>query len=68
MENNRNRRKYLKFVYKQEKCHNVADKYIEFEPVIILVDSMLLSQQAYRHALYNRDFKVSFTKPKLNIF
>ncbi|XP_065361276.1 protein ARV1 [Calliphora vicina] len=41
-----------------EKCHNVADKYIEFETVIILVDSMLLSQQAYRHALFNRDFKL----------
>ncbi|KAI8122180.1 hypothetical protein FF38_05745 [Lucilia cuprina] len=41
-----------------EKCHHIADKYIEFEPVIILVDSMLLSQQAYRHALFNRDFKL----------
>ncbi|KAM7355186.1 ACAT-related protein required for viability 1 [Cochliomyia hominivorax] len=41
-----------------EKCHHVADKYIEFEPVIIIVDSMLLSQQAYRHVLYNRDFKL----------
>ncbi|XP_059218791.1 protein ARV1 isoform X2 [Stomoxys calcitrans] len=40
------------------KCHSVADKYIEFEPVIIIVDFMLLSPSSYRHALYNRDFKL----------
>ncbi|KAL9904021.1 ACAT-related protein required for viability 1 isoform 3-T3 [Glossina fuscipes fuscipes] len=40
-----------------EKCHKVVDKYVEFEPVIILLDTVLLSQQAYRHILYNRDFK-----------
>uniref|UniRef100_A0A1A9WBS0 Protein ARV n=1 Tax=Glossina brevipalpis TaxID=37001 RepID=A0A1A9WBS0_9MUSC len=41
-----------------EKCHKVVDKYVEFEPVIILLDTVLLSQQAYRHILYNRDFKL----------
>lgn len=42
----------------QEKCNQKADKYLEFEPVIILVDSVLLSENAFRHVLYNRDFKV----------
>uniref|UniRef100_A0A1B0FMD5 Protein ARV n=1 Tax=Glossina morsitans morsitans TaxID=37546 RepID=A0A1B0FMD5_GLOMM len=41
-----------------EKCHKIVDKYVEFEPVIILLDTVLLSQQAYRHILYNRDFKL----------
>ncbi|XP_037939716.1 protein ARV1 [Teleopsis dalmanni] len=51
--------KYAKSVkcLKCEKCHNVADKYIEFEPVIILIDAILLSEKAVRHILYNRDFK-----------
>ncbi|XP_011196925.1 protein ARV1 [Zeugodacus cucurbitae] len=43
-----------------EKCHKVADKYIEFDPIIILVDAMLLSQESYRHMLHNRDFKLNW--------
>ncbi|XP_037907061.1 protein ARV1 [Hermetia illucens] len=45
-------------IIKCDECHEVADKYIEFEPIIILVDLVLLSQSAYRHVLYNTDFKL----------
>lgn len=45
-------------IIKCENCHEVADKYIEFEPIIILVDLVLLSKGAYRHVLYNTDFKL----------
>ncbi|XP_061396247.1 protein ARV1 [Musca vetustissima] len=41
-----------------DKCQTTADKYIEFEPVIIIVDLMLLSHSSYRHVLHNRDFKL----------
>ncbi|XP_055641311.1 protein ARV1 [Toxorhynchites rutilus septentrionalis] len=40
-----------------DKCHNPADKYIEFEVLIILIDLVLLSKAAYRHILYNSDCK-----------
>lgn len=33
----------------------MADKYIEYDPAIILVDLILLKRQAYRHLLYNCD-------------
>ena len=35
----------------------MADKYIEYDPVIILVDLILLDKRAYRHLLYNCDLK-----------
>ncbi|XP_073838433.1 ACAT-related protein required for viability 1 [Musca autumnalis] len=41
-----------------DQCQTTADKYVEFEPVIIIVDFMLLSHSSYRHALHNRDFKL----------
>ncbi|XP_006817431.1 protein ARV1-like [Saccoglossus kowalevskii] len=34
-------------------CDKIVDKYIEFDPVIILLDAVLHKQQAYRHILYN---------------
>ncbi|XP_058058182.1 protein ARV1 [Anopheles bellator] len=40
-----------------EKCNHPADKYIEFEVLIILIDLILLSKPAYRHILYNSDCK-----------
>uniref|UniRef100_A0A8D8BDU7 Protein ARV n=1 Tax=Culex pipiens TaxID=7175 RepID=A0A8D8BDU7_CULPI len=40
-----------------EKCNHPADKYIEFEVLIILIDLVLLSKPAYRHILYNSDCK-----------
>ncbi|XP_053696082.1 protein ARV1 [Sabethes cyaneus] len=39
------------------KCNNPADKYIEFEVLIILIDLVLLAKPAYRHILYNSDCK-----------
>lgn len=41
----------------QEKCKTPADKYIEFEALIILIDLVLLSKSAYRHILYNSNCK-----------
>jgi len=35
----------------------LADKYIEYDPVIVLVDFILIEKPAYRHLLYNSNFK-----------
>lgn len=35
----------------------MADKYIEYDPVIVFVDLILIEKPAYRHLLYNSDFK-----------
>lgn len=35
------------------KCGNLADKYIEFDNVIVFLDMILLKPQAYRHLAYN---------------
>ncbi|KAJ9596119.1 hypothetical protein L9F63_012703 [Diploptera punctata] len=40
-----------------DKCHTLADKYIEYDPVIVMIDLVLLNEQAYRHILYNSPFK-----------
>ncbi|PBC30354.1 hypothetical protein APICC_07163 [Apis cerana cerana] len=42
---------------KCETCGFLADKYIEYDSVIILVDLILLKRQAYRHLLYNCEIK-----------
>lgn len=42
----------------QDKCHQITDKYIEFEEFIILIDALLLNSFAFRHIIYNGDFKV----------
>lgn len=44
----------------QEKCHRVADKYVEYDVIIIIIDLILLQQRAYRHILFNSNYKVSF--------
>lgn len=44
----------------QEHCKDTADKYIEFEPIIIVIDLCLISAPVYRHVLYNNAFEVSF--------
>lgn len=36
------------------KCKRFADKYIEYENVLIFIDLLLLRPQAYRHMLYNQ--------------
>ncbi|ODV89177.1 hypothetical protein CANCADRAFT_58172 [Tortispora caseinolytica NRRL Y-17796] len=35
-------------------CKKFADKYIEFDGVIILIDLLLLKPQVYRHLVFNR--------------
>ncbi|CAL1675856.1 unnamed protein product [Lasius platythorax] len=40
-----------------EKCGLLADKYIEYDPVIVFVDLILIEKPAYRHLLYNSNFK-----------
>ncbi|XP_044598632.1 protein ARV1 [Cotesia glomerata] len=44
-------------VLKCGNCCNLADKYIEYDPVIVLVDLVLLEKPAYRHLLYNSNFQ-----------
>lgn len=38
-------------------CGKVADKLIEFESLVIIIDVILLSSQAQRHVLYNTSCK-----------
>ncbi|XP_063709879.1 protein ARV1 [Culicoides brevitarsis] len=40
-----------------DNCNEVADKYIEFETIIILIDLILLSKAAYRHVIFNTESK-----------
>ena len=58
----------LKELYKQisptiqklsqcENCLKTADRLIEFEPLLIIIDLILLSSQAQRHVLYNTSCK-----------
>lgn len=44
--------KYIKLTICPQ-CGNLADKYIEFDNVMIFLDILLLKPQAYRHLAYN---------------
>lgn len=35
-------------------CGQVADKYVEYELILVLIDVLLHCRPAYRHLLYNR--------------
>ncbi|XP_023021403.2 LOW QUALITY PROTEIN: ACAT-related protein required for viability 1 [Leptinotarsa decemlineata] len=59
---------YVKSLYKKysanvlkltecDYCRNVADKYVEYDTVIIIIDLILLRIIAYRHFLFNFKFK-----------
>jgi len=37
-----------------QKCGKVADKYVEYELLLVLMDSVLHRKPAIRHLLYNR--------------
>ncbi|XP_043471489.1 protein ARV1 [Leptopilina heterotoma] len=53
-------RRYSPSVLKVLKCSTcgcLADKYIEYDPVIVLLDLILLQKSAYRHLFYNSSFK-----------
>ncbi|XP_038072338.1 protein ARV1-like [Patiria miniata] len=41
-----------------ENCSKVVDKYVEFDPVIILLDALLYKPQAYRHILFNTNSNI----------
>lgn len=40
-----------------QNCKNIADRYIEYDPVIVMIDLVLLNEQAYRHILWNTGFE-----------
>nr|XP_012593655.1 protein ARV1 isoform X2 [Microcebus murinus] len=39
-------------------CQKPVDKYIEYDPVIILINAILCKAQAYRHILYNTKINI----------
>lgn len=45
--------------YFQKSCQKPVDKYIEYDPVIILINAILCKAQAYRHILFNTKINVS---------
>lgn len=40
--------------FEQDHCHSVADKYVELELVLIVIDLVLHNASVYRHILFNR--------------
>ncbi|KPP73726.1 hypothetical protein Z043_107164 [Scleropages formosus] len=46
-------------------CHKPVDKYIEYDPVIILIDAILCKTQAFRHILFNTKINIHW---KLCVF
>lgn len=47
------------FFFFQKSCQKPVDKYIEYDPVIILINAILCKAQAYRHILFNTKINVS---------
>lgn len=43
----------------QKSCQKPVDKYVEYDPVIILINAILCKAQAYRHILFNTNINVS---------
>lgn len=41
----------------QEECRDIIDKYIEYDPVVISLDILLLNRKALRHVLFNSQIK-----------
>ncbi|PNI55148.1 ARV1 isoform 5 [Pan troglodytes] len=39
-------------------CQKPVDKYIEYDPVIILINAILCKAQAYRHILFNTQINI----------
>ncbi|CAK1551499.1 unnamed protein product [Leptosia nina] len=42
---------------KCESCKCIVDKYIEYDPSIVMIDLVLISKEAQRHIIFNTDFK-----------
>lgn len=43
-------------------CNNVADKYIEYDNVLLFIDLILIKPCAYRHTIYNVFLSSSFSE------
>lgn len=41
-------------------CNSVADKYVEYETILLFLEVLLLKPQVYRHVLYNLPQPVAF--------
>ncbi|XP_067149521.1 protein ARV1 isoform X1 [Apteryx mantelli] len=52
------------FIFRKS-CQKPVDKYIEYDPVIILINAILCKAQAYRHILFNAKINI---QGKLCIF
>lgn len=48
-----------------ESCQKPVDKYIEYDPVIILIDAILCKAQAFRHIFFNTSLNIHW---KLCVF
>ncbi|KAM4633343.1 protein ARV1 [Polymixia lowei] len=48
-----------------DSCQKPVDKYIEYDPVIILIDAILCKTQAFRHILFNTSLNIHW---KLCVF
>ncbi|KAM9840061.1 protein ARV1 [Aulostomus maculatus] len=48
-----------------ESCQKPVDKYIEYDPVVILIDAILCKTQAFRHILFNTSLDIHW---KLCVF
>lgn len=45
-------------------CQEFADKYVEFDLVVLFIDLILLKKQAYRNIVFNR---ISYDRNGLNV-
>jgi len=50
-----------------QRCGNVADKYIEYELVLVLIDVLLHRKPAFRHLFYNRDTSSMYQLRSINL-
>lgn len=46
-------------LFLQEKCNSIADKYVEYDLVNVIIDLILLKIVAIRHFLFNSTYKVA---------
>lgn len=56
---------FISFYYSsnlQENCSSIADKYIEYDLVLVLIDIILHRNQAFRHVLFNRKLPDNFVR------
>uniref|UniRef100_A0A8C4PZE2 Protein ARV n=1 Tax=Eptatretus burgeri TaxID=7764 RepID=A0A8C4PZE2_EPTBU len=54
------------FLSFQGKCSNPVDKYVEYDPAIILIDVLLFKAQAFRHIIFNTETNVRMSVSSLS--